>query len=74
MSVFERYLTIWVGLCILVGVALGTLFPGIFLLLSELEYARVNLLIALLIWAMIYPMMVSVDLKSLHRVAEQPKG
>ena len=74
MSVFERYLTIWVGLCILVGVALGKLFPGIFLLLSELEYARVNLLIALLIWAMIYPMMVSVDLKSLHRVAEQPKG
>ena len=74
MSVFERYLTIWVGLCILVGVALGKLFPGIFLLLSELEYASVNLLIALLIWAMIYPMMVSVDLKSLHRVAEQPKG
>ena len=74
MSLFERYLTIWVGLCILVGVALGKLFPDVFLLLSELEYASVNLLIALLIWAMIYPMMVSVDLKSLHRVAEQPKG
>ena len=74
MSLFERYLTIWVGLCILVGVALGKLFPDVFLLLSELEYVSVNLLIALLIWAMIYPMMVSVDLKSLHRVAEQPKG
>ena len=74
MSLFERYLTIWVGLCILVGVALGKLFPDIFLLLSELEYASVNFLIALLIWAMIYPMMVAVDLKSLHRVAEQPKG
>lgn len=74
MSVFERYLTIWVGLCILAGVALGKLFPGIFLLLSELEYASVNLLIAVLIWAMIYPMLVSVDLKSLHRVAEEPKG
>ena len=44
MSLFERYLTIWVGLCILVGVALGKLFPDIFLLLSQLEYASVNFL------------------------------
>ena len=74
MSFFERYLTIWVALCILVGIALGELFPDVFFLLSQLEYASVNLLIAILIWAMVYPMMVAVDLKSLHRVAEQPKG
>ena len=74
MSFFERYLTIWVGLCILVGIALGEFFPDVFFLLSQLEYASVNLLIAILIWAMVYPMMVAVDLKSLHRVAEQPKG
>ena len=74
MSFFERYLTIWVALCILVGSALGEFFPDVFFLLSQLEYASVNLLIAILIWAMVYPMMVAVDLKSLHRVAEQPKG
>ena len=74
MSFFERYLTIWVALCILVGIALGKFFPDVFFLLSQLEYASVNLLIAILIWAMVYPMMVAVDLKSLHRVAEQPKG
>ena len=74
MSFFERYLTIWVALCILVGIALGEFFPDVFFLLSQLEYASVNLLIAILIWAMVYPMMVAVDLKSLHRVAEQPKG
>lgn len=74
MSFFERYLTIWVALCILVGIALGEFFPDVFFLLSQLEYASVNILIAILIWAMVYPMMVAVDLKSLHRVAEQPKG
>ena len=74
MSFFERYLTIWVALCILVGIALGEFFPDVFFLLSQLEYASVNLLIAILIWAMVYPMMVAVDLKSLHRVAEQPTG
>ena len=74
MSFFERYLTIWVALCILVGIGLGEFFPDVFFLLSQLEYASVNLLIAILIWAMVYPMMVAVDLKSLHRVAEQPKG
>ena len=74
MSFFERYLTIWVGLCILVGIAVGKFFPDVFFLLSQLEYASVNILIAVLIWAMVYPMMVAVDLKSLHRVAEQPKG
>ena len=74
MSFFERYLTIWVALCILVGIALGEFFPDVFFLLSQLEYASVNLLIAILIWALVYPMMVAVDLKSLHRVAEQPKG
>ena len=74
MSFFERYLTIWVALCILVGIGLGEFFPDVFFLLSQLEYASVNLLIAILIWAMVYPMMVAVDLQSLHRVAEQPKG
>jgi len=74
MSTFERYLTLWVALCIVAGIALGELVPGLFATLSALEYASVNLVVAVLIWAMVYPMMVAVDFGSLGHVADQPRG
>ena len=74
MSVFERWLTLWVALCILGGLVLGNLAPGLFGALAELEYASVNLVVAVLIWAMVYPMMIAVDLGSLKAVGQRPKG
>ena len=74
MGIFERYLTLWVGLCILAGIALGHLFPGVFNALAALEYASVNLVVAALIWAMVYPMMIAIDLGSLKAVGQRPKG
>ena len=74
MGVFERYLSLWVALCIGAGIALGTLFPDLFSVLSRLEVANVNLVVAVLIWVMIYPMMVAVDFGSLRRVGDKPKG
>ena len=58
MGIFERYLSVWVGLCIIAGVLLGNVFPAAFELVAALEYAHVNLAVAVLIWVMIYPMMV----------------
>lgn len=74
MSLFERYLTLWVALCIFAGVVLGNLIPGIFATLAALEFASVNLVVAVLIWAMVYPMMVAVDFGSLKSVGQRPKG
>lgn len=74
MGIFERYLTLWVAICIIAGVALGQLFPALFRGLAGLEYANVNLAVAVLIWAMIWPMMIGVDVSSLKRVGEAPKG
>jgi ACR3 family arsenite transporter len=74
MSLFERYLTLWVALCIAAGLALGALLPAVFATLASLEYASVNLIVAVLIWAMVYPMMVAVDLSSLKSVGQRPKG
>ena len=74
IGVFERWLSVWVGLAIALGVALGALFPGLFAILSRFEIASVNLVVAVLIWAMVYPMMVNVDFASLTRVGQQPKG
>lgn len=74
MSIFERYLSLWVGLSIVAGVALGQMLPGIFGLLAQLEFAKVNLVIAVLIWAMIYPMMLGVDLSTMGDVLKRPKG
>ncbi|WP_439561763.1 ACR3 family arsenite efflux transporter [Roseinatronobacter sp.] len=74
MSVFERYLSLWVAACILVGIVLANLSPGLFGWLAGLEYASVNLVVAVLIWAMVYPMMVAVDFASLRQVGERPKG
>lgn len=74
MGIFERYLSLWVGLCILLGMALGNLFPAAFALIASLEYAHVNLCIALLIWLMIYPMMIQVDFSSIKTIHEKPQG
>ena len=74
MSLFERWLTIWVALCILVGLVLGNLMPGLFTALAGLEYASVNLVVAVLIWAMVYPMMIAIDFGSLKDVGRRPKG
>jgi len=74
MGIFERYLTLWVGLCILVGVLLGNLIPGLFEGLAALEYAHVNLVVALFIWVMIYPMMVQIDFSAVKDVGKKPKG
>ncbi|EDN67428.1 arsenical pump membrane protein [Beggiatoa sp. PS] len=74
LGTFGRYLTLWVALCIIAGIGLGNLFPQIFALLSHLEFGHVNLVVAVLIWIMIYPMMVSVDFNSLKYIGERPKG
>jgi len=74
MGIFERYLTLWVGLCILVGVALGNLVPDTFQWIASFEYAHVNLVVALLIWVMIYPMMVQIDFSAIRDVGKKPKG
>ena len=74
LGVFERYLSLWVALCIAAGVALGLLVPGLFTVIAGLEYASVNLVVAVFIWVMIYPMMVNVDFASLKDVGKKPKG
>ena len=74
LGVFERYLSLWVALCIAAGVALGQLVPAVPNTLGEWEVAQVNLPIAVLIWAMIYPMMVEVDFQSVLGVRRHPKG
>ncbi len=74
LSLFERYLSLWVLLCILAGLTLGTLMPDTVQLLASLEYGSVNFIVAVLIWFMVYPMMVSVDFTSLRRIHERPKG
>ena len=74
MGLFERYLTVWVALCITAGVILGNLIPGAFALVANLEFAHVNLMVAILIWVMIYPMMVQIDFSSIKDVGKRPKG
>jgi ACR3 family arsenite transporter len=74
MGNFERYLSLWVGLCIIAGVTLGNLFPQVFAEVATWEFAHVNLLIAVLIWLMIYPMMIQIDFKSLKDVRKKPAG
>ena len=72
LGVFERYLSVWVALCIAAGVALGLAVPGLFSAIAGLEYASVNLVVAVFIWVMIYPMMVNVDFASLKDVGKKP--
>ena len=74
MNFFERYLTAWVGLCIVVGIALGQWQPDLFQAIGRLEYAQVNLPVGLLIWVMIIPMLVKVDFGALHEVRQHIKG
>ncbi len=74
MNLFERYLTVWVFLCIVVGVALGQMFPQLFHFIGTLEVAKVNLPVGLLIWVMIIPMLVRVDFGALGEVRKHAKG
>ena len=74
MSVFERYLTVWVFLCIVAGIALGQLLPGLFEAIGRMELAKVNLPVGLLIWVMIIPMLVKVDFTALHEVSQHVRG
>lgn len=74
MGIFERYLSIWVSLCILVGLVAGNLTPALFQWFAALEIAHVNIPVAIFIWIMIYPMMVQVDFSSIKDVGKKPKG
>ena len=74
LGLFERLLSVWVALGIITGIVLGYLFPQAFQSIARLEYANVNLLVAVFIWLMIYPMMVNVDFASLRDVGRRPKG
>ncbi len=71
---FEKWLSLWVALCIAAGIALGSAVPDMFQFLAGLEYASVNLVVAVLIWGMVYPMMVNVDFASLRHIGDRPKG
>ena len=74
MSVFERYLTVWVLLCILVGITLGQFFPSVFQAVGRMEIAKVNLPVGLLIWVMVVPMLVKVDFGALGEVRQHARG
>ena len=74
MSVFERYLTVWVFLCIVAGVLLGQALPSVFQAIGRMEYAQVNLPVGLLIWVMIIPMLVKVDFGAMHEVRQHVRG
>lgn len=74
MGIFERYLSVWVALCIVAGVALGNLMPGFFAAVAKLELAHVNLVVAVLIWVMIYPMMVQINFAAISDIGKKPKG
>lgn len=71
---FQKYLTLWVALCMVLGVALGQLFPGLGSVLNSFSIANVNIPITILIWVMIYPMMMKVDFESIRQVGKNPKG
>ena len=74
MSIFERYLSVWVFLCIVIGIALGQFFPTVFQTVGRMEVAQVNLPVGLLIWVMIIPMLVKVDFGALHEVRQHIRG
>ena len=74
MGLFERYLTVWVALGIGAGVVLGLAMPGIFQAVASLELAHVNLVVAVLIWVMIYPMMIQIDWHAVKDVGQKPRG
>ena len=74
MGLFERYLTVWVALGILAGVGVGLAAPGLFQAIAGLEVAHVNLMVAVFIWVMIYPMMIQIDFASVKDVGRRPRG
>ena len=74
MSLFERYLSVWIGLAMVAGIVIGGVAPAVIEAIAAAEVASVNLVVAVLIWAMVYPMMVGVDPGSLRDVVKQPKG
>jgi ACR3 family arsenite transporter len=74
MNLFERYLSLWVALCIVAGIALGQLFSGVFQAIGQMEVARVNLPVGLLIWVMVIPMLVKVDFSALGQVRQHVRG
>jgi ACR3 family arsenite transporter len=74
MGLFERYLSVWVALGMAAGVGLGLWIPGVFQAIAALEYAHVNLVVALLIWVMIYPMMIQIDWTAIRQVGQRPQG
>ena len=74
MGLFERYLTVWVGLGIAAGVGLGLWVPSVFQAVAALEWAHVNLVVAVFIWVMIYPMMIQIDVASIRDVGQRPRG
>ena len=74
MGLFERYLSVWVALAMVAGIVGGTLFPEVFTLLGGWEYANINLVIAVLIWLMIYPMMMQIDFTAVRNIHQRPKG
>ena len=74
ISTFERYLSLWVALCIAIGIGLGHLFPGAFAVIAAAEVARVNLIVAVLIWLMIVPMLLKIDFGALGSVRQHWKG
>ena len=71
---FEKWLSVWVALCIFTGLTLGNAAPDVFETIASWEYASVNFVVAILIWAMVYPMMVNVDFASIRHIGDRPKG
>ena len=74
MKFFQKYLSVWVILCMIIGVSIGHFFPMIPNILNKFEYAGISIPMAVLIWIMIYPMMIKVDLKSVKYISKNPKG
>ena len=74
IGIFEKYLTLWVIICMIAGVLIGKFLPGIPAFLSKFEYAQVSIPIAVLIWLMIYPMMMKVDFNSIKNIRKNPQG
>jgi ACR3 family arsenite transporter len=74
MGIFERFLSVWVGFGMMAGIGLGLLFPELFSFLGNLQYAQINMVIAVLIWLMIFPMMMQVDFTSVRNIHKRPKG
>ena len=74
MNIFERYLSVWVALCIVTGVVLGNLTPALFQTIGRMEVAQVNIPVGILIWVMVIPMLVKVDFGALHKVKDHVKG